>query len=106
MIRTALVVAIVLISSACVGRPADDATGEEIYLQLCSNCHGDDLGGSTVGPAIGPGSNAVNQPDAFLEMTILDGRGSMPSFQTSLDSDQVDLLVAYIRMEQGVENGS
>jgi mono/diheme cytochrome c family protein len=85
--------------SACVGRPPDDATGEEIYLQLCANCHGDSLQGA-VGPSLGAGSDAANQPDEFLKVTITEGRGRMPSFQSSLSSDQVDRLVSFIREEQ------
>lgn len=85
--------------AGCVGRPADDATGEEIYLQLCSNCHGDELQGA-VGPALGPGSNAAEQPDEFLTVTITQGRGRMPSFESSLTEDQVVRLIGFIREAQ------
>ncbi len=90
---------LLVVLAGCTGRPPDDATGEEIYLQLCSNCHGDDLGGG-VGPALGAGSTAVDHPDTFLEATIVDGRGRMPSFRSSLDDDQLVLLVGYIREVQ------
>jgi mono/diheme cytochrome c family protein len=86
--------------AGCVGRPADDATGEEIYLQLCSNCHGDQLQGA-VGTALGPGSNAAEQPDEFLTVTISQGRGRMPSFESSLTEDQVEVLIGYLREVQG-----
>jgi len=89
-----------VLAAGCTGRPAADATGEEIYLQLCSNCHGDDLGGR-VGPALGSGSTAAEHPDTFLEATILDGRGRMPSFRSSLDDDQLERLIGYIREVQG-----
>lgn len=49
---------------------------------------------------MGPGSNSADQPDEFLEVTIVNGRGSMPSFSSSLDDDQLDRLVAYIREVQ------
>lgn len=88
-----------VMASACVGRPAPDAGGEEIYLQLCSNCHGDDLGGG-VGPSLGPGSNAAGQPDEFLRVTITEGRGRMPSFSSTLDQDQVERLIQYLRQVQ------
>lgn len=84
---------------ACVGQPAPEATGEEIYLQLCAGCHGDSLQGS-VGPALGPESNSAEQPDEFLRVTIRQGRGRMASFQ-SLSDDQVDRLIGFIRQEQG-----
>jgi mono/diheme cytochrome c family protein len=87
-------------SVGCVGRPPDGATGEEIYLQLCSNCHGDDLTGG-LGPALGPGSSSAEKPDEYLHMTILDGLGRMPSFRSYLDDEQVQLLLDYLRVEQG-----
>jgi cytochrome c551 len=89
----------VAVAGCSVGRPAEDASGEEIYTQLCSNCHGDDLSGG-VGPALGPDSNAASEPDEFLEFTILNGRGRMPSFDSSLNEAQLDRLVAYIREVQ------
>lgn len=87
--------------AGCIGRPPADATGEEIYLQLCSNCHGNDLAGGALGPSLGPGSNSAEQPDQFLEVTISEGRGRMPSFATSLDDEQLGRLIAYLRAEQG-----
>ncbi len=94
-----LMVSLLVLSACSVGRPADDATGDEIYRQLCVRCHGADLKGG-IGPPLGPRSNAATQPDAFLEFTIVYGRGAMPSFSSSLNDQQVDRLVAYIREEQ------
>lgn len=85
--------------AACTGRPTDQATGEEIYSQLCANCHAEDLSGG-IGPALGPGSNSAEQPDDFLEIAILKGRGSMPSFSSSLDTAQLERLVGYLREVQ------
>ena len=98
--RWLAIAALLLVSACSVGRPASDATGEEIYRTLCSNCHGDDLSGG-IGPALGPGSESATQPDSFMELTILHGRGRMPSFQSSLDDAQLDRLIRYIRAEQG-----
>lgn len=91
-----------LILSACsVTRPAADDTGEEIYQQLCANCHGVDLEGGPLGPSLGPGSNSSDQPDSFIEFAIVNGKGSMPSFESSLNNDQVDALIGYIKAVQG-----
>jgi mono/diheme cytochrome c family protein len=95
----ALATLVGVLATACLGRPAEDATGEEIYLQVCSNCHGEALEGA-LGPALGPGSNAAAQPDDFLRLTITEGRGRMPSFSSSLTSTQIDRLIGYIREEQ------
>lgn len=100
MIRIAAILALVFVSTACVGRPDENATGEEIFLQLCSNCHSADLTGG-IGPPLGPGTNAADQTDEFLQMTISVGRGRMPSFSASLNDDQLARLIDYIRIEQG-----
>ena len=88
-----------LATSCSLGRPAPDATGEQIYTQLCARCHAPDLSGG-VGPALGAGSPSAEQSDDFLRFTIVNGRGRMPSFETSLDDDQLTRLVRYIREAQ------
>jgi cytochrome c551 len=91
---------LILVLAACgVGRPAEDASGAEIYNQLCANCHAEDLSGG-LGPPLGPGSNSADQPDEFLEIAIVNGRGRMPSFSSSLEDGQLELLIAYIREAQ------
>lgn len=97
--------ALLLVAACSVARPADDASGEDIYQQLCANCHGEDLNGGSgplfnVSPPLGPGSNSAEQPDEFLEITILHGRGRMPSFSSSLDDPQLDRLIEFIREVQ------
>lgn len=97
--RAAVWMAALLFLGACVGRPAPDATGEEIYLQLCANCHGAQLEGG-LGPALGWGSESATRPDEFLRVTITSGRGRMPSFSSSLDDSQLERLIGFIRQEQ------
>ncbi len=92
--------ALALALAACgVGPIPDDADGAQIYRAICANCHGADLEGR-VGPALGPGSNTASQPDSFIETTVLHGRGSMPSFRSTLDDDQVGRLIDFIREAQ------
>jgi mono/diheme cytochrome c family protein len=89
-----------LVLSACsLGAPDEDATGEEIYAQLCARCHGADLSGG-VAPPLGSDSNAATEHDEYLEFTVSNGRGRMPSFP-SLSEQQIDRLVGYIREVQG-----
>jgi mono/diheme cytochrome c family protein len=99
MTRVLAVAVGALLVSSCLGRPALEAGGEEIYLELCSNCHGAQLQGG-LGPALGTGSNSATQPDEFLRVSITDGRGRMPSFSSTLSEPQVDRLIAYLRQEQ------
>ncbi|CAN5231651.1 hypothetical protein BH18ACT5_BH18ACT5_14890 [soil metagenome] len=83
----------------CVDRPAADASGAEIYKAVCARCHDDDLSGG-IGPALGGNSNAALQDDAFLRLTISDGRGRMPSFQNTLSEEQIVRVIEYLRSEQ------
>lgn len=100
MRRLGATVLVALALSACAsGQPGDGDTGEEIYAELCANCHGADLGGA-LGPALGPGSSVAQEDDAYLEFTISNGRGRMPSFP-SLDATQIESLIGYIREVQG-----
>jgi cytochrome c551 len=93
------IAACLLVLTACTEPPPVDASGQEIYQQLCSNCHGDDLSGG-VGPAIGVGSNSAAQDDDFLVLTIARGRGPMPSFESTLSNEQIARVVEYLRAEQ------
>ena len=90
---------LVLLLLAACGGPAADASGAEIYDQVCARCHGNDLGGR-VGPALGPGSGAASAADEFLLTTITRGRGSMPSFSRTLSEKQIERVVAYLRSRQ------
>ena len=85
--------------TACVDRPDPDATGEEIYVELCARCHGVDLAGG-VGPALGPGSNSSSQPDEFMARAIEEGIGRMPSFAQTLTDEHIARLVEYLRRAQ------
>lgn len=86
--------------SACVDRPEENATGEQIYVEICARCHSGDLNGG-VGPALDAGSNAASQPDEFLISAITDGIGRMPSFARTLTQGQIERLVEYLRLVQG-----
>lgn len=94
-----LALAFLLTAVAC-GGPAPDASGEEIYLQVCARCHGADLSGG-VGPALGAESGAADRSDEFLVDTVTHGRGRMPSFSQTLTDGQIERVVAYLRAVQG-----
>ena len=92
-----IVTAFLLMS--CSDRPPEDASGAEVFEQICANCHASDLSGG-IGPALGAGSNAASQDDAFLEFTITRGRGRMPSFQHTLSQEQIERVIDFIREQQ------
>lgn len=96
--RLAPLLLLALLLTGCDGPPAD-ASGREIYVEVCARCHAADLSGN-VGPALGAGSNAAQQSDEYLVTTIRDGRGRMPSFRQTLSMEQIERVVGYLRDEQ------
>ena len=86
-------------ATACVERPASDATGGQIYAQVCARCHGADLGGG-VGPALDDGSDVASQPDSQVRLTIERGSGRMPAFGSTLSAEQIDRVVGFLRERQ------
>lgn len=102
MSRSAAVLLALVLSACSPGGPSEDATGEQIYGELCARCHDSDLSGSAVVPPLGPGSNVAGEDDEYIEFTIRNGRGRMPSFP-SLDETQLQRLISHIREVQGNE---
>ena len=88
-----------LVLAGCTSPPPPNATGEEVYVELCASCHGADLRGG-LGPALGASSNSANQDDEFLHLTIVRGRGRMPAFGSVLTDDHVQRLIGYLREVQ------
>jgi mono/diheme cytochrome c family protein len=98
--RRLLLSLLIVVVAACSGPPDEDATGIEIYRQLCSSCHGVDLSGG-VGPGLGSGSFSESMSDEVLTQVISRGRGSrMPAFSRTLSDAQMDRLVSYLREVQ------
>lgn len=81
--------------AGCSPAPSPDATGPELFGDLCSACHGASLEGK-VGPALGRGATSASLPDDYLVTSIRRGIGTMPSFD-HLSEDHISRLVAYIR---------
>ncbi len=92
---------IVLTLSACGVEIPEDATGEEIYPITCARCHGGDLSGIGTTPGIGAGSPSSREPRQYLVDTVTNGRSRMPSFDSTLTPEQIDLVVDYVMEEQG-----
>ena len=89
----ALIAAIML--AACSGSPSSEATGPELFGELCSACHGAGLEGK-VGPALGPDTPSADLADAYLATSIRRGIGTMPSFD-HLSDEQVSRIISFIR---------
>ena len=73
---------------------AADADGGELFKKKCVICHKIDKKG--MGPAV---LEMSADPD-ILKTVIAEGRKAMPSFSNTLEAEQIDTLVAYIRNKQ------
>jgi mono/diheme cytochrome c family protein len=98
MRRWALLACTVVLLAAC-GSSAEGLYGQELFTHSCARCHSADGGGSSMAPAIGPGSNAATLQDDQIAAVIEVGPGAMPSFGR-LTPEQIDSLVAYVRTLQ------
>jgi len=78
---------------------ADAANGAEIFQQVCAGCHGS-KGEGQYGKQLNDGAVLQSLPQKADEVKIvLNGRGLMPSFESTLTPQQVDAVVEFTRTE-------
>ena len=95
-------VLLVLVMAACGGPDLpEDATGEEIYVQMCARCHGSDLRGGTGVALVGEDANSIDKPEAYFVQSIYAGIGRMPAFRRTLSDDHILRVAQYIMRQQG-----
>ena len=100
--KIGLLAAVLLFTYACGGGGvADDATGEEIYVQLCARCHGSDLRGGTGLPLVGEDARSLDKPERYFVQSISAGIGRMPSFRVTLTDEQILRVTRYVMEQQG-----
>ena len=86
-----------LLLAACAPTELVDASGEEIYGELCARCHGVELEGG-----VAPGIELTTETtDEHLATVIRDGVGVMAGFGSTLSSEQIDRVVDYLRTRGG-----
>lgn len=85
--------------SASTAKAAD--TGASLFKANCVVCHGEDGHGSATGKALNAPdlhSPAVQKlTNAQIAAQIENGKGNMPPFKSSLNHEQVEKLVAFVR---------
>jgi mono/diheme cytochrome c family protein len=98
-----LILGVVALALVVAPHAAAQQTPKALWLKVkCALCHGDDGAGDT------PTGKRTNTPDlrtpeiqnltdAELARLIETGHDKMPSFKVQLTSDQIRLLVFYIR---------
>ncbi len=97
-----LIIGLMTILNACGGPGvAEDATGAEIYVQLCARCHGRHLTGGTGVALVGDDARSIDKPERYFVQSINAGLGRMPSFRGTLTEDQILRVSRYIIEQQG-----
>jgi mono/diheme cytochrome c family protein len=87
------------------------ATGKNLYLRECQQCHGETgKGDGAIGAYLDKkvanltSSEVLGQPDGAIYTKIRMGRTPMPGFKNSLAKDEIWHLINFIRSEFGHEN--
>jgi putative heme-binding domain-containing protein len=101
----ALLIGCFLISGALAAGAQHKRTpnGSALFAENCAACHGSDGRGGERAPNIATRPNIAGLSDARLNSIVANGipAGGMPAF-SFLGSQQVDALVAYLRVLQGL----
>ena len=97
--------ALALVSRAGARPAPDNAAGEAAFKSNCAVCHGADGTGTATGKALkAPDlhSDPVQKmTDAQIADQISNGKNNMPPFKNTLNKDQIQSLVAYVRATFG-----
>ncbi len=72
------------------------ATGEQVYSDYCSNCHGEGLRNTSGGVTFDLRRLRPEEHDRFVG-SVLDGKRQMPPWRGVLDMQQVESIWAFIR---------
>ena len=96
-----IVLLAVLLHGCGGGGVPEDATGGEIYVQVCARCHGADLRGGTGLALVGEDARSIDKPERYFVQSISAGIGRMPSFRGTLSEEQILRVTHYVMERQG-----
>ena len=99
-----LALPVVTLAQATGGKfePAQIEAGREQFHRSCAQCHGRNMvnSGTTVYDLR---KFPVDDPARF-QLSVINGKGNMPSFKDGLTPEQIAVLWAYIGTRGGKEN--
>jgi mono/diheme cytochrome c family protein len=100
---TGLTLIVTLFSVAALGAqsaqddPAQVEAGMTVFETNCAGCHGVDGTGSGTGRVLT--GIADQEPDRLVHVaSVTNGKGFMPAFGESLDAEEIDAAVSYVRL--------
>ena len=71
-------------------------TGQLLYRNRCSGCHGDQLRAFAGGPAFDLRRLRPDEYDRFVQ-SVISGKDNMPSWYGILKTEEIQAIWAYIR---------
>ncbi|MGD2206641.1 MAG: c-type cytochrome [Anaerolineae bacterium] len=79
----------------------DPAHGQEVFLQSCANCHGENAQGGSLGPTLVSSDVAAND-DEYFRQIIVNGRAgtAMPAWGDILSAQDIADVIAWLRTKQ------
>jgi mono/diheme cytochrome c family protein len=72
----------------------------DLYAEQCAACHGTDAEGGVAPPLVGLSLSSDEIADA-----IVSGVGSMPAFSSELTGEEVEVLVEFMQLLAGTDDG-
>jgi mono/diheme cytochrome c family protein len=91
-----VILALVSIASVAYADTARVETGERMYGEYCSNCHGDGLRNTSGGVTFDLRRLRPDDHQRFMN-AVLDGKRQMPPWRGALELEQIESIWAYIR---------
>ena len=91
-----LVVALVSTVTAARADTAQVETGERVYGDYCSSCHGEELRNTSAGVTFDLRRLRAGDQERFLD-AVLNGKRQMPPWRGALQMEQIEAIWAYIR---------
>jgi mono/diheme cytochrome c family protein len=87
-----------LVSTIVVARgdTAQVETGERVYGDYCSSCHGEELRNTSNGVTFDLRRLRGSDRERFLD-SVLNGKRQMPPWRGALQMEQIEAIWAYIR---------
>jgi mono/diheme cytochrome c family protein len=71
-------------------------TGERVYGDYCSSCHGEELRNTSGGVTFDLRRLRAGDQERFLD-AVLNGKRQMPPWRGALQMEQIEAIWAYIR---------
>jgi len=103
--RTSIVITFFLAASAVLAfsqgtnaaSSSPESVGQKTFKVSCSACHGKDGHGTTIGKKVGApdlhSPEVQQRKDEELRKQVIEGKANMPSFKSSLSSDEINAVI-------------